>query len=155
WPGLAKPRAAARCSRQCCPIPAKAGRDLNRPCRFSPRSATPIVMLCAAYDPNSRRRRMRGAKSSWEGNMSGFGEYLSWAYVIRSFGSALAYGVYIYRGVQVKRAGGLAAHSRAHLDRLFQMPPGARVTAAWEAVTIPKKSGGQKAVEAASIVFAS
>src|SRR5262245_29894241 len=34
------------------------------------------------------------------------------------------------------------------------MPTGARVTAAWEAVTIPKKSTGQKTVEAASIAFA-
>jgi hypothetical protein len=86
--------------------------------------------------------------------MSGFGDYLSWEYVIPAFGCALAYGWFIYRGVQVKRAGGPAAHSRAHLDRLFQMPPGARVTAAWEAVTIPKKSSGQKTIEAASIAFA-
>jgi hypothetical protein len=46
--------------------------------------------------------------------MSGFGDYLSWEYVIPAFGCALAYGWFIYRGVQVKRAGGLAAHSRAH-----------------------------------------
>jgi hypothetical protein len=86
--------------------------------------------------------------------MSGFGDYLSWEYLIPVFGCAVAYGWFIYRGVQVKRAGGLAAHSRAHLDRLFEMPPGARVTAAWEAVTIPRKSGTQKTVEAASIAFA-
>jgi hypothetical protein len=86
--------------------------------------------------------------------MSGFGDYLSWEYLIPAFGFVLAYGWFIYRGMQVKRAGGLAAHSRAHLDRLFQMPPGGHVTAAWEAVTIPKKSGGQKAVEAASVAFA-
>jgi hypothetical protein len=86
--------------------------------------------------------------------MSGFDDYLSWGYAIPVFGVALAYGWYIYRAVQVKRAGGLAAHSRAHLDRLFQMPPGTRVTAAWEAVTIPNKSSGQKTIEAASVVFA-
>lgn len=86
--------------------------------------------------------------------MSGFDEYLSWEYVIPAFGIALAYGWFIYRGVQVERAGGLAAHSRGHLDRLFRMPPGARVTAAWEAVTVPKKSGGQKTIEAASMAFA-
>ncbi len=86
--------------------------------------------------------------------MSGFGDYLSWEYLIPAFGVALAYGWWIYRGVQVKRAGGLAAHSRAHLDRLFQMPPGTRVTAAWEAVTVPKKSKGQKTVEVASMAFA-
>jgi hypothetical protein len=86
--------------------------------------------------------------------MSGFGDYLSWGYLIPAFGIAVAYGWWIYRAVQVKRAGGLAAHSRAHLDRLFQMPSGMRVTAAWEAVTIPKKSKTQKTVEVASMVFA-
>jgi hypothetical protein len=34
------------------------------------------------------------------------------------------------------------------------MPPDARVTAAWEAVTIPKKSKGQKTMEAAGLAFA-
>ena len=86
--------------------------------------------------------------------MSGLADYLSWEYAIPAFGVALAYGWFIYRGVQVRRAGGLVAHSRAHLDRLFQMPPGMRVTAAWDAVTIPNKSTGQKTVEAASIAFA-
>jgi hypothetical protein len=86
--------------------------------------------------------------------MSGFGDYLSWEYVIPAFGVALAYGWFIYRSVQVKRAGGLAAHSRAHLDRLFQMPPDTRVTAAWEAVTVPKKSKGQRTMEAAGVAFA-
>jgi hypothetical protein len=86
--------------------------------------------------------------------MSGFDDYLSWGYAIPAFGVVVAYGWFIYRAVQVKRAGGLAAHSRAQLDRLFQMPPDARVTAAWEAVTVPKKNKGQKTVEAASIAFA-
>jgi hypothetical protein len=85
--------------------------------------------------------------------MSGFGDYL-WGYLIPAFGIAVGYGWWIYRSVQVKRAGGLEAHSRANLDRLFQMPPGMRVTAAWEAVTIPKKSKTQKTVEVASMVFA-
>jgi hypothetical protein len=81
-------------------------------------------------------------------------DYLSWGYAIPVFGVVLAYGWFIYRGIQVKRAGGLTAHSRAHLDRLFEVPAGTHVTAAWPAVTIPKKSGGQKTIEAASIAFA-
>ena len=81
-------------------------------------------------------------------------DYLSWGYGIPILGVVLAYGWFIYRSVQVKRAGGLVAHSRARLDRLFQMPPDMRVTAVWQAVTVPKKSTRQKTIEAASIAFA-
>jgi hypothetical protein len=65
---------------------------------------------------------------------------------------AIGYGMYFQRRAQIAKAGGLTAHSRAYLDKLFELPADERVTAAWSAVTVPKLSTGQKAVEVASAV---
>jgi len=55
---------------------------------------------------------------------------------------------------QVKKAGGSDAYARARLNELFQLPVGENVTAAREAVTVPKPGKGQKAAEAISLATA-
>jgi hypothetical protein len=79
---------------------------------------------------------------------------MSYFYIIIVFGFALAYGIYFYRRTQAQKAGGDAAYSRARLNKLFQLPEGESVAAAWDAVTVPKLSKGQKAAEAVSAVTA-
>lgn len=66
----------------------------------------------------------------------------------------LCYGFYAYRRIQVRKAGGVDAHSRAQLARLFRLPPGEHVTAAWSAVTVPKLSAGDRALEAVGVATA-
>jgi hypothetical protein len=79
---------------------------------------------------------------------------MSYFYIIIVFGFALAYGIYFYRRTQAQKAGGDAAYSRARLNKLFQLPESESVAAAWDAVTVPKLSKGQKAAEAVSAVTA-
>jgi len=69
-------------------------------------------------------------------------------------GMAIGYGIYFRKRLEIAKAGGFVAHTRAHLDRLFELPGYERVTAAWSAVTIPRLSGAQKAVEVAGAVAA-
>jgi hypothetical protein len=78
----------------------------------------------------------------------------SYSYVMIVLGLVVGYGYYFYRRSQVQKAGGDEAHSRARLKKLFQLPEGESVAAAWDAVTIPKLNKGQKAAEAVSVVTA-
>src|SRR5882672_3848712 len=89
---------------------------------------------CATYD---------------EGNQK-----MSYFYIIPALGIVLGYTYFFYRRAQVKKAGGDEVYSRVRLNKLFQLPEGESVTAAWEAVTIPKKSAGEKAVEAVGVAAA-
>src|SRR5262245_59802899 len=79
---------------------------------------------------------------------------MSYFYIIIVFGFVLGYGYYFYRRAQVKKAGGEEAYSRARLNEIFQLTGAEGVTAAWVAVTIPKLSKGEKAVEAISVATA-
>src|SRR5262249_38092613 len=79
---------------------------------------------------------------------------MSYFYLTIVFGFVLGYGYFFYRRAQVKKAGGSDAYARAWLNDLFQLPVGENVTAAWEAVTVPKLSKGQKAAEAISVATA-
>jgi hypothetical protein len=64
----------------------------------------------------------------------------------------IGYGYYFYRRSQTQKAGGDEAYARVRLNKLFQSPEGESVTPAWEAITAPKLSKGQKATEAISAV---
>jgi hypothetical protein len=79
---------------------------------------------------------------------------MSYFYIIPLLGLGLGYAYFFYRRGQIKNAGGAEAYARARLDRLFQLTEGERVTAAWAAVTIPKKSTGEKALEVAGVAAA-
>src|SRR5262245_14777781 len=75
-------------------------------------------------------------------------------YVFVGLGFVIAYGFYFYQRSQAKKAGGAEAYARNRLNRLFQLIGPESVTAVWGAITIPKTSKGEKAIEAASAVFA-
>jgi hypothetical protein len=77
-----------------------------------------------------------------------------YGYFIIVFGLAIGYGYFFYRRSQAQKAGGDEALSRARLKKLFQLPEGEGVAAAWDAITVPKLSKGQKTVEAISAVTA-
>jgi hypothetical protein len=79
---------------------------------------------------------------------------MNYFYILPILGIALGYAYFFYRRSQVKKAGGGDAYARNRLNRLFQLTGPETVTAVWGAVTIPKKSSGQKVTEAASAVFA-
>jgi hypothetical protein len=66
----------------------------------------------------------------------------------------IGYGYYFYRRSQTQKAGGDKAYSRIRLNKLFQLPEGECVAAAWDAITVPKLSKCQKTVEAISLVTA-
>jgi hypothetical protein len=88
------------------------------------------------------------------GNESEKESQMSYFYMIIVFGFVLAYGIYFYHRSQAQKAGGDEAHSRARLNKLFRLPEGESVTAAWDAITVPKLSKGQKTAEAVSAVTA-
>ncbi|MBO0722836.1 MAG: hypothetical protein J2P41_18570 [Blastocatellia bacterium] len=69
-------------------------------------------------------------------------------YIIPVLGIVFAYVYYFHRRGQIKNAGGADAYSRDRLNKLFQLTEGESVTAAWIAVTIPKKNRRNKMVEA-------
>jgi len=77
-----------------------------------------------------------------------------YGYFFIVFGLVIGYGYFFYRRAQAQKAGGDEAYSRVRLNKLFQLPDGESVTAAWDAVTEPKLSKGQKAAEAISAVTA-
>jgi len=77
-----------------------------------------------------------------------------YGYFIIVFGLVIGYGYYFYRRSQAQKAGGDEALSRARLKKLFQLTEGERVAAAWDAITVPKLSKGQKTVETISAVTA-
>ena len=77
-----------------------------------------------------------------------------YGYFIIVFGLVIGYGYYFYRRSQAQKAGGDEALSRARLKKLFQLPEVESVAAAWDAITVPKLSKGQKTVEAISAVTA-
>src|SRR5215813_8329545 len=77
-----------------------------------------------------------------------------YSYFMIVFALVVGYGYYFYRRSQTQKAGGDEALSRARLKKLFQLPEGESVAAAWDAITVPKLSKGQKAVEAISAVTA-
>jgi len=77
-----------------------------------------------------------------------------YGYFVIVFGLVIGYGYYFYRCSQAQKAGGDEAYARVRLNKLFQLPEGESVTAAWEAITVPKLSKSQKAVEAISAVTA-
>lgn len=77
-----------------------------------------------------------------------------YGYFIIVFGLMIGYGYYFYRRSLTQKAGGDEALSRARLKKLFQLPEGEGVAAAWDAITVPKLSKGQKTVEAISAVTA-
>jgi hypothetical protein len=77
-----------------------------------------------------------------------------YGYYIIVFGLVIGYGYYFYRRSQSQKAGGDEALSRARLKKLFQLPDGEGVAAAWDAITVPKLSKGQKTVETISAVTA-
>ena len=77
-----------------------------------------------------------------------------YGYFIIVFGLVIGYGYYFYHRSQTQKAGGDEALSRARLKKLFQLPEGESVAAAWDAITVPKLSKGQKTVEAISAVTA-
>jgi hypothetical protein len=77
-----------------------------------------------------------------------------YGYFIIVFGLVIGYGYYFYRRSQTQKAGGDEAYARARLKKLFQLPNGESVAAAWDAITAPKLSKGQKTVEAISAVTA-
>jgi hypothetical protein len=79
---------------------------------------------------------------------------MSYFYIIPVLGLALGYAYFFYRRGQIKNAGGAEAYAHARLNELFQLTEGERVTAAWAAVTIPKKSTGEKALEVAGVAAA-
>jgi hypothetical protein len=77
-----------------------------------------------------------------------------YGYFIIVFGLVIGYGYYFYRRSLAQKADGDEALSRARLKKLFQLPEGEGVAAAWDAITAPKLSKGQKAAEAISAVTA-
>jgi hypothetical protein len=77
-----------------------------------------------------------------------------YGYFIIVFGLVIGYGYYFYHRSQTQKAGGDEALSRARLKKLFQLPEGESVAAAWDAITVPKLSKGQKTVEVISAVTA-
>jgi hypothetical protein len=64
----------------------------------------------------------------------------------------VAYAIYFRHRSQVAQAGGVEAYARAQMNALFGLSGAEQITAAWSAVTIPQKTGKQKAVEIASAV---
>ena len=66
----------------------------------------------------------------------------------------IGYGYYFYRRSQTQKAGGDKAYARIRLNKLFQLPEGECVAAAWDAITASKLSKTQKTVEAISAVTA-
>jgi hypothetical protein len=79
---------------------------------------------------------------------------MSYFYLIIVFGFVLGYGYFFYRRAQVKKAGGSDVYASARLNGLFQLPEGENVTAAWEAVTVPKLNKGEKTIEAIGVATA-
>jgi hypothetical protein len=79
---------------------------------------------------------------------------MSYLYIIPVLGLVLGYAYFFYRRSQAQKDGGDEAHARARLNKLFQLPAGESVTAAWDAITVPKLSKGQKTAEAVSAVTA-
>src|SRR5262245_38864076 len=77
-----------------------------------------------------------------------------YSYFMIVFARVVGYGYYFYRRSQTQKAGGDEALSRARLKKLFQLPEGESVAAAWDAITVLKLSKGQKTVEAISAVTA-
>jgi len=77
-----------------------------------------------------------------------------YGYFIIVFGLVIGYGYYFYRRSQVQKVGGDEEYSRVRLNKLFQLPEGESVVAAWDAITVPKLSKGQKTMEAISVVTA-
>jgi hypothetical protein len=77
-----------------------------------------------------------------------------YSYFMIVFALVVGYGYYFYRRSQTQKAGGDEALSRARLKKLFQLPEGESVAAAWDAITVPKLSKGQKTVEVISAVTA-
>jgi len=79
---------------------------------------------------------------------------MSYFYLIPVLGIVLSYAYFFYRRGQIKNAGGIDAYSRALLNKAFQLSGSESVTAAWVAITIPKKSGREKAIEAIGVATA-
>ena len=77
-----------------------------------------------------------------------------YGYFIIVFGLVIGYGYYFYRRSLSQKAGGDEAYARVRLNKLFQLPEGESVAAAWDAITVPKLSKKQKAVETISAVTA-
>src|SRR5262245_58393629 len=70
-----------------------------------------------------------------------------YGYFIIVLGLVIGYGFYFYRRSLSQKAGGDEAYARVRLNKLFQLPESESVAAAWDAITVPKLSKGQKAVE--------